>query len=48
MGLFRETRNTLKKKSFLTAANKQLSSARSINSSVIKNALGLGFCKIGR
>ena len=45
MGLFRETSNNLKKKSFLTAANNQLSGAKSINRSVIKNAFGAGFCK---
>jgi len=39
MRFFREKSNNLKKNSFLTAANKQLSGARSINRSVIKNAL---------
>lgn len=49
MGLFPETRNNLKKKSFLTAANKQLSGASSINRSVIKNALRQNFAsKEGR
>lgn len=45
MGLFRETSNNLKKRSFLTAANKQLSGARSINRSVIKKALRQDFAR---
>lgn len=49
MGLFRERSNNLKKRSFLTGVNKQLPSARSINRSVIKNALRQDFCKkVGR
>ncbi len=49
MGLFRKRSNNLKKRSLLTGVNKQLPSVRSINRSVIKNALRRDFWKqVGR